>query len=325
MADMNTVGINFEIGLDHPAVGAIAVSSKQAGYLPIKKLEDHLKALGIPEDLIPKRPESGSIHLQRAMKDAIRGTRGRVYDIKTTGKGKNLEVAIVNFEKGRISREKDDGRGIAHSILSARIKMDPHTKNDELVFFPDDSHPFVDDIRERYEFHRQHYKCAEDLSRWVSQTVMASPLTQAVPRPGHGGGLYYVPKGDGFELVVRIRDALNEINSTNRVDGRLNQGIKIYLMPMITTFPDVVDALTDALIDNFEKEAEELEAYLLRYEEDDVQLRNNGLETNFKKCDALKEKLEAFRDSCGTSTSDLTIRIEALKSRLGIAQLQRTG
>lgn len=323
MSDMNTVGINFEIGLDHPAVGAIAVSSKQAGYLPIKKLEEHLLAMDIPPELLPRKPESGSIHLQRAMKDAIRGERNKNLDIRSEGKGKNLQVHIMNIHKHRLSREKHSGVGVADTLLSARIQMNPHTKDDELVFFPSEDHPLVEEIRARYEFHREHYKCAEDLSRWISQTVMTSRLTQAVPRPGHGGGLYYVPKGDGFDLIVKLRDALNEINSASF--NRLHQGVKIYLMPMITTFPDVVDAITDALIDNFEKEAEDLENYLLRHEEDEVKLRSNGIDTKMDQCDSLREKLEAFRDSCGASTEDLTIRINALKSRLGIAQLQMVG
>lgn len=307
------------ISLDHPAVGAVSLYSSQAGYLNIKDTISSLKSSGIPTKLLPPEP-GNSVALKRAVEDAAKGNKNR--RVESKGKFGKAVYSIINIDRENIDLEESTGKGIADSEVSVRVEENG-VGGESLVITPNDHHQ-ADYIRQRYEYHREHFKAPEDLSKWLSQKVMPSAELRAISRPGHGGGLYYVPKGPGFDLALKLRDALNTM-STFDSNKQLVNGVKLYVQPVFTQFSDCVDALTDAMLDDFEKVTDGINSYLTDFESGDINVRFKGLETKAKEAANLRKKLENFSKACGLSLDDLTPRIKAIETRISMAEVVLAG
>lgn len=302
------------IDLTHPAIGAISIFSKQAGFLPVEDTIQKLQAAGVPVSMLPI-DVGHSTALRRAVEDGAKGSRNK--RVESKGKFSKAVYSIITLNREATDREESDGKGIADSILSARVEENG-VGGESLVISPAD-HPQADYIRERYDFHREHFKCSEDLSKWVSQKLMTHPDLKAVSRPGHGGGLYYIPKGPGFDLALKIRNCLEEINIYQ--DRTLVSGVKIYAQPVFTQFSDCVDAITDALLDDFDKACDGINSYLHDFEEGNSNVRFKGLEGKAKDAENLRKKLDSFASSCGLSLDDLKPRIDAMEARIQMAEI----
>lgn len=300
--------------LSHPSVGAISVFSRQRGFMPIEETEQGLQKAGLPQSLMPPVP-GPSVALRRAVEDATKGDKNR--RVESKGKRSGVVYSIINLDRDRIDLEEDNGFGIANAELSARIEKNGVGAY-SLVITPED-HPQVEQIREFFSFHQENFKCSEDLSKWLSQTVFKSPLLKSVARPGHGGGMYYVPKA-GFDLVLKIRDTLNEMSEFDH-RNQLTRGVRLYTQPVFHGFSDCLDAMTDAFLDDFTKTCNGLESYLVGWEDGDAKVRWKGMETKAKEAEQLNAKLKAFKESCGLSVDDMSVRIKALSSRISMAQV----
>lgn len=310
---MDTIIDLGDIDLHHNAIGAVSIYSKQAGFLSVEATVRLLQA-HLPAKLLP--PEVGhSTALRRAVEDGAKGSKNK--RVESKGKSSKAVYSIISIDREGLDLEESSGKGIADSELSARVEENG-VGGESLVIHPID-HPQAQYIRERYDFHRYHFKCSEDLSKWMSQTIMTAPELQAITRPGHGGGLYYIPKGPGFDLALKIKDALEEINVYS---GRtLTQGVKVYAQPVFTQFSDCVDAITDALLDDFDKACDGINSYLHSFEEGENTVRFKGLESKAKEAQNLRKKLDSFAKACGMSFDDLKPRIDAVEARIAMAEV----
>lgn len=303
-----------KMDLTHPAVGAVSVFSRQAGFLPVEELNAGLIDAGLPKPLLPGEVGQ-STALRRAVEDAAKGNKDA--RVESAGKGSGAVYSIINLKRDIIDLEAHDGTGVADSVLSARMEVNG-VGGQSLVISPP-THPAAGLIRDRFDFHQENYKCAEDLSKWLSQKVFKSNLIQAVPRPGHGGGMYYIPKGPGFDLVLRLKDIMMSLSKF--CNKELLDGVRLYAQPVFHSFADCTDAMADALLEDFTKACDGIETYMVGYEEGNNEIRWDGLKSKLEMADQIQDKLQAFHESCGLSVADLEPRLKALKTRMVMAQV----
>lgn len=315
-----TAEINLNIEFDHPAVGAYTVYSKQLGYLPIEAVNAAFDSEGSSS---PKSP-GVSVHIKRALEDVARnlGDKHTSYRVETKGRASCAVHSIISVDKDRIDISLDDqqGRGVANAIVSAKIVV-KDDGNLAVQITPSDS-PYIDAIVSRYEYHKQHYKCAEDLSTYLSQKFFRGCLG-AVPRAG-AGGTFYVPRGEAMDRLIRVRDLLHGISKFDS-QGRLLEGVKIYVVPVITTFGDAVDAITDSVLDEAEKFCYFLEDILTENNTGEKNLGPKALTSKMKEAHNFRDKLAQFKSITGSALDDVTDRMKALETRLLMASIAAAG
>ena len=309
-----SAGIDFDFDISHPACGAIGVCSKQAGYLNREAVLEAFEAAGIPKGLQPSKPRN-NVALKRALKDLTKGDSS--LRVESKGKGLTATYSIICTDKERIDLEEDNGIGIADAIASARIEVDGNGVHKVLV---KPSHFDSAELLEKFNFHREHFKCSEDISTYISHKLLRSKEVQAVSRPGHGSGFYFVPKGAGSDIIRSVREVFEGLNSTT-ASGQLIEGVRISMLPMITTCADVVDILTDAVLDDAEKALDTLDAELTKNDEEG-NLKMVALESKLKGIKVLKAKIAAFTKSCGDAFNDLDPQLQEIEARTQIAMLK---
>lgn len=302
------------LDLTHPAVGALSVFSRQRGFLPIEDTDQKLQAAGIEESLLPPAP-GPSVALRRAITDAAKGNKN--HKVESKGKGSKVVYSILAIQRERIDLEESTGIGIADSEVSARIEKNG-VGGYSLVITPA-SHPQADYIRERFDYHREHYKCSEDLSKWLSQNLFKSNKLKSIAKPGKGGGMYFVPKA-GFDLILKIKEELENLSTYNS-NGQLVEGVRIYTQPVFHGFTDCLDAMSDALLDDFDRACDGIESYLVGWEDGETNVRPHGMKSKAKEAEELTDKLKAFKESCGLNVSDLDDRIKVLQKRISEAEI----
>lgn len=316
---MTTVEIALDIDIDHPAIGAVSVFSKQAGFLDRQKVQEAFEASGIHKALIPPDP-GPTVALKRAMTDVakeIERTSDRSYRIESKGRFSAAVYSIIAVDKQRLDLEEDDrqGVGIADTMISAKAMGDGNG-GVKLVITPSDT-PFASLIHERFAYHDCNYKCAEDLSQYLSTYVFRSRHIHAVSRAG-AGGMYFVPKGESMDTVLKIKEVFDSLSEFS--GSKLLNGVKMYVTPMLTTFPDVVDALTDSVLDDAETYCNTLEHDLKQNNSGEKDLGTRALGTKAKEARALADKIEAFKTVCGDAFTDVSSRLNALQVRISVAE-----
>lgn len=313
--------ISLNIDLDHPAIGAYTVFSKQAGYLLHDDVVEAFQKAGLPKSLVPQ-PPGHSVFLKRAMQDVAKGIgdSDTAYRVESKGKFSGAIYSIIRVARDRLdlsSEESNDGLGVADALVSAKLVGDGDT-GVNIVVTPQNS-PFTQRIHDLYNYHSQHFKCAEDLSVFLSQKLFRSNHVGAVPRAG-AGGTFFVPKGPGCNLLFKVREVFNEISEFGR-KRELENGVKIYFTPMITTFDDVVDAITDSVLDEAEKFCDLMENSLFENNTGTKDLGVRALTTKTKEAKAFHTKMESFKAVTGSALNDVTDRLKALEVRIGMATL----
>ncbi len=306
---------DVHIDVDHPTIGAFGVCSKQAGYLEVTTVLEAFKEAGIPAELHPT-PVGNSTALKRAMEDCCVGDKSLRVD--STGKHSKVVYSILHTDKSRLDleQEENDGRGVSDAYCSARVEANG-VGGLCLVIKPD-NHEQGDYIRRRFDYHREHFKCSEDLSIFLSQRVFKSALVKATPRPGNAGGFYFVPRGDGLELLKRIDACFTQLSDYN---GRtLTSGVKLYMVPMLTSVGDVLDAIVDSVIDDAERTMSDLEESL----NPDKPLGQRALATKARLAMELEKKISSFASSMSTGFSDIEERVVELQKRIYLAEMAAT-
>lgn len=303
------------IDVDHPTIGAFGVCSKQAGYLEVATVLHAFKEAGIPSELHPT-PVGNSTALKRAMEDACVGDKSLRVD--STGKFSKVVYSIVRTNKARLDLEQEDndGLGVSDAYLSARVEANG-VGGLCLVIKPD-NHEQAAYIRNRFDYHREHFKCSEDLSIFLSQRVFKNPVIKATPRPGNAGGFYFVPRGEGLDLLKRIDTCFTALSDYN---GRtFRNGVKLYMVPMLTSIGDVLDAIVDSVIDDAERTMEDLEESF----NPEKPLGQRALASKARQAMELEKKLSAFAASMSTGFTDIEERVGELKKRIYLAEMAAT-
>ncbi len=307
---MSNAITDVEIDFNHPTIGAYGVCARFAGYLPIKEVLTKLKEHGVPGDLHPIFV-GNSVALKRAMEDACAGDK--TLRVESTGKASKVVYSILRTNKERINREVDSGTGVADAEVSARVEANG-VGGLSLIVSPS-NHPFTHYINERFDFHREHYKCSHDLSVAFTQAVK-SKFIKGASRPGQAGGFYFVPKGDGLDILRNMEKAFNEVSYYH--GNTIQNGVKIYFIPMLTQIQDVLDAIVDSVIDDALATIEDLKAAT----DPDCKLGARALGTKAARALELEKKLENFSASCSVAFTDIAEQVETLKKQIYFAEMR---
>lgn len=141
---------------------------------------------------------------------------------------------------------------------------------------------------------------SSDFSSWLVR--MMPRLDAAGLR--EQGGVYFVPKYsvDRFAAVVGVLRSVTE-HVVNRVPAMRSE--------------DAVDAILDAITQEAEAEAAQLEKVL-----EEGKLGERGLETRVSRCEEMDAKVVRYESLLGRKLEGLRERLEAIRANLSIAVLK---
>lgn len=291
-----------DIDMNHPSVGAALVKRKQSGSFPVDKVQKILMDAGVPDGLMPKAPTL-TVALKRAMEDACKGDSS--LEVKVTGRKGTSVYTIVHTDKNRLDRDTDNGKGVSDAELTGKIEFDPNG-NFSVKFSPS-QHPSEDLIRRRMDHHCGQFSNVYDIGVWIGQQLM--PFVGAIPT---GSGDYFLPKGDGFDLVNRVQKAFMEINSGASF-------VRFYMLPQIATFADTVDVITDSLLDEIERTCGDIQKKL---EDDETPVGRRGLASLTERANQLRAISDAFSKSLNMAFEDIEPRIAEVEKSIAYAELR---
>lgn len=305
-----------EIGLDHPDVFCAMAQFQHAGYVSQEALFSALETAGITKEHWPKVP-TDHVCLGRALR-AVASRNDRVEPI-TGG------WVLTKVLSDRLDLETPGNSGTdAHEVcVTAKVIVVGETK--QLRVTPISS-PHAPLIRAEYDKQCGLFKASEDLSRWLSQTVV--PLCGGVAAKARGGA-YYIVKGPGLTTFQQVKQAMDEISTftystfksleptTNSVClPVVAQGTNVILKPEFAAM-DAVRIMLTGLIDECDRTCVDLREKL-----DSESLGKRALTTQIKRADELADKVEKYAKTLGLDLTAITERLASLQENLGASMLQ---
>lgn len=299
---MSNINAEFQIPIDHPSVAAALVKRRQGGSFPVDVVQQALTDAGVPTGLVPKGP-TVTTALKRAMQDATRGNSAA--EVKVSGRGSGAKFTIVYTNKERLDREFDDGKGVSDAEVTGSIEFDG-ANGYSIKLVPED-HPSNQYIRDRHDFHCGQFSNVYDLGTWFGQQVM--PFAGSIPT---GSGDYFVPKGDGLDLVQKVRTVFKDLN-----DG--SNFMRVFLMPQLSSFADTVDAITDSVLEEVERVSGKLESEL-----ENGKAGSRRLASMTRDVDKMRGIVAKFSKSLGEAFEDVDPRLAEIETLIGTAEVSNS-
>ncbi len=310
-----TVLLN-DVSLDHPDVFCALTQFQHAGHIEQGALFAALDVAGIPSNIYPK-PPSDHVCLGRAVK-SVAGRSDRVESIAG-----GWVLTMVHQDRLDLEDEENDGTDAHEVCVTAKvIKVEDATI---VRITPEDSiHAPL--IREEYEYHQGQFKAAEDISRWLSQTVI--PWVGGVAAKARGGS-YYVAKGQGLTRMRSVQDALEAVSLyTTRSFKTLDdvtksvelpsvvQGTSVVLKPEFAGL-DAIRIMLNGIIEECDKTCDDLHGVIMK-----GGVGKRGLQSKITQAEEMESKLVDYSKALGLDLSDMNSRLLEVKSGLGIALAQ---
>ena len=299
--------------LSSPEVFAALVQWTHAGDVDCVRLLAALKEAEVPEHLWPKEP-SEHVVLGRALRECA-GREDRVEPIRD-----GWCLTMVNREKLDLEDPSNTGHDAHQVCVTAKVMLVGDAKVVRVT--PEDS-PHAALIQHEYERARTLFKASEDLSRWLSQTVV--PWVGGVAAKARGGS-YYVMKGVGLERIKAIKAALDSVSTVTWQEFKLTgqgetetfklptvlNGTAVVLKPEFAGL-DAVRLMLNGLIEECDDTCDALATKL------NGSLGERALNTQIDIAVQLETKLQNYSTALGIDLGDMVSRLSELKGGLGIA------
>lgn len=307
-----------DITLDHPDVFCALTQFQHAGYLEQDTLLSALRDRGVPNEYLPKAP-SQHVCLGRAVK-SVASRNDRVESIRD-----GWVLTQVHHERLDLEDDANDGKNAHEVHVTAKvIKVGEAT----LIRITPENAPQAALIRHEYEYHQGQFKASEDLSQWLSRTIL--PWTGGVATRSRGGS-YYIAKGTGMTRIRNIKEALDSVSSfVERKYRSIDDATKVFTVPTvsqgtgITLKPefkslDAVRIMLNGVIEATDAACDELHVQLTKERQG-----KRGLKAQITKCEDLEGKLAGYSKALGLDLGDMNDRLAELKAGLGMALLKDT-
>lgn len=300
-----------EIDLDHPDVFCALAQFQHAGYIDQSKLQQALELNGVPKEHWPK-PPTNHVCLGRAMREAA-GRNDRVEPIAD-----GWVLTKVLSERLDLEDPGNDGTNAHEVCVTAKVIV---AGDQQQLRITPISSPHAALIRHEYEHQQGLFKASEDISRWLSQTVI--PLVRGVAAKSRGGA-YYIAKGSGLTTFRKVKAALDSVSKFNYRAFPCDHGPDVQLPIVVTgthvilkpefAAMDAVRIMLNGLIEECDRTCTDLQAKLQA-----DNLGKRALATQIKRADELADKVENYASVLGLNLTEITVRLEELQSHLGIS------
>lgn len=299
--------------LDHEDVLCAETKFQHRGSLGQKELLDALKLEGIPEQCLPNSP-TDHVCLGRAVKGYAR-RNDRVESIPGGW-------VLTLVDKGKLDLEDEDNDGTDAHVVDVTAKILKVEDTTTVKIIPED-HPAAPAIRAEFEAQRGLFRCCEDVSRWLSQTII--PWVGGVASKARGGS-YYVMRGTGLDRMKKVKKALDSVSSsTNTVFKPLKEEDSAIVMPVVTQGThitlkpefaelDAVRIMLDSVIRETDTMCDDLHTKLTSNK-----LGARALKTQIDRAIDHETKVEGYFKALGIDMGDIGDRLKELKGGLGVA------
>ena len=281
-------------------VSAITIMASARGYFDDETVREALRNAGLSESQMPGHVGLNTA-LRRAMQDISRGNKAQ--DVKSKGRGNSAVFTVMTTNLDALDLEVNSGLGVADAEVSARIQVDPGNSDSYQLRISPPDHWAAREIRERFDLHCGRMSATYDLKVWWTQKFL--PGIGAM-RTGRALGEYVVSATPSVvETLTKVKDALATLPSTGK--------FRTYLTGECGDSADAVDMITDAILDEAERVAQETSIALNK----NVGIR--GLESQSRKAVALHDRLEKLGKSFGVGLEDVDSVINVLQIKIGVS------
>lgn len=305
-----------DITVDHPDVFCALTQFHHSGYIPQEALFKALEKQGIPKNLWPKEPTQ-HVCLGRALK-SVASRKDRVESISD-----GWVLTVVDKDKLDLEDPNNTGKD-AHEVCVTAKVIKENGATLLRITPPNSIHePY---IRHEYTHQQSQFKASEDISRWLTQTII--PWVGGVSSRARGGS-YYVYKNGGLDKIKQIKAALDEVSTfsyrtftfaddTNKTVKLpiVTAGTALILKPEVKSL-DAIRIMLNSIIEETDSVCDDLADKL-----NTGKLKKKGIKGQIKQAEAMEERLKAYSKALGLDLSDINSRLTELKTGLGLALLQ---
>lgn len=265
-----------------------------SGEVSLSALIDAWTTAELPSKLLPETP-SDEVALRRAL-GAVESKRRLVRPLARRGIWAVVDELVDNqtqdLDHRTLVRVKLAKDGDTSRIVVEQVNADWATYTA--------IHDAIHNEFRRYKGVLSH----QDISSWL---VKLADKANAVSLRDMGG-VYFVPR-DKVEFWTKIAGALGELDQ------------KVFRIPAMSN-SEAVEAVLDAITAEAQREAEALEADLLK--DGDEALGARALRGRATRCDAVKAKVESYERFLNVKLDDIRAKLDGLRANLAAAALAAT-